>query len=563
MGRTFAVADIHGRFRALVQCLNAVNFDASKDRLIVLGDVCDGGPDTKLVISKLLTLNTVLIRGNHDCLDLESEILTTCGWKKYNEISLNDKCFSYDGSKLVISDITNIIYKSRKHRQMVTISTQQVNQCVTLNHKMIVKQPSWFKYKSVPDYTPIECKDLSGRFTMLCSSTLKFDDYNVSDDMLRLIGWLLTDGYTTSPPHDYWVISQSKPYNVQEIEILLDKLNVKYSKSMRYRNITHVDGKQLKQKPYNEVTFRISSESCKLISPLFKNKQELPYWLINLSDRQFNILLESIVKGNGTSYTKTNNHIVYGMYDILSFIQLLCVTHNITATITIDNRNDPRLNITYKNQCSFDFSKKMIETKYTPVWCITTPLHNFIMRRNGRVSLTGNSSIEGARPGDEFGWALGWMLTGFEYPLWWHQGGLYTAKSYNFDRRNVPQSHIEFLKSAHSYYIDENNNLYVHGGFDERYPIEQQSSEVLMWDRGLAYKYGRGYATHPIEKYNKVFLGHTSTQGIKHDAEWCYPIIEWNVICLDTGGGWNGTLTIIDVDTLDWWSSNHQRPNHC
>lgn len=158
-------------------------------------------------------------------------------------------------------------------------------------------------------------------------------------------------------------------------------------------------------------------------------------------------------------------------------------------------------------------------------------------------------------------WARSWMETGFELPIWWHQGGMMTAQSYNFDKRNVPQSHKDFIDNGVDYFIDEKNNLYVHGGFDERYPIQEQDSTTLHWNRDLICAYGRGYKNHPIEGYNKVFFGHTSTQGILHDWNATDPIIVHNTIALDTGGGWNGKLTIMDVDTLEYWQSSIQQPD--
>ena len=132
--------------------------------------------------------------------------------------------------------------------------------------------------------------------------------------------------------------------------------------------------------------------------------------------------------------------------------------------------------------------------------------------------------------------------------------------SYDFNRRNVPEPHINLLKNAVPYFVDEKNNLYVHGGFNPKKPIEEQDPEYLMWDRDLVYKYGRGYANYPIKEYNWVFLGHTSTQGIMHDWNVVTPIISHNVVAMDTGGGWNGKLTIMNVKTLEYWQSDVQVP---
>jgi serine/threonine protein phosphatase 1 len=163
--------------------------------------------------------------------------------------------------------------------------------------------------------------------------------------------------------------------------------------------------------------------------------------------------------------------------------------------------------------------------------------------------------------GNHCKWFIDWYNTGMELPIHIHQGGYQSLYAYDYNRRNVPQSHINLLKNALPYYIDENNNLYVHGGFRPRgKPIENQDPEFLMWDRDLVYKYGRNHAKHPIKKYNRIFLGHTSTQAIAHDIDATTPIISHNVIALDTGGGWNGKLTIMDVETLEYWQSDRMEP---
>ena len=65
--RRFVIADIHGRIEALLQVLQQSNFDYDDDKLIVLGDVNDGGKDTFLVVEELLKIkNLIFVLGNHD-----------------------------------------------------------------------------------------------------------------------------------------------------------------------------------------------------------------------------------------------------------------------------------------------------------------------------------------------------------------------------------------------------------------------------------------------------------------------------------------------------------------
>ncbi len=67
MGKVWVMGDIHGAYKALVQCLERSAFDYEKDVLIQLGDVTDGYPDVYDCIEKLLKIkNLIAIKGNHD-----------------------------------------------------------------------------------------------------------------------------------------------------------------------------------------------------------------------------------------------------------------------------------------------------------------------------------------------------------------------------------------------------------------------------------------------------------------------------------------------------------------
>lgn len=47
MGRRLVLGDIHGAHKALIQVLERSKFDYENDLLIIIGDVCDGWPETR------------------------------------------------------------------------------------------------------------------------------------------------------------------------------------------------------------------------------------------------------------------------------------------------------------------------------------------------------------------------------------------------------------------------------------------------------------------------------------------------------------------------------------
>ncbi|MFX1707174.1 metallophosphoesterase [Chitinophaga sp. CC14] len=67
MMRTFVMGDIHGGYKALLQCLDRSGFNEQCDRLIQLGDVPDGYPQVYECVEELLKIRYLVpLKGNHD-----------------------------------------------------------------------------------------------------------------------------------------------------------------------------------------------------------------------------------------------------------------------------------------------------------------------------------------------------------------------------------------------------------------------------------------------------------------------------------------------------------------
>lgn len=172
-------------------------------------------------------------------------------------------------------------------------------------------------------------------------------------------------------------------------------------------------------------------------------------------------------------------------------------------------------------------------------------------------------------------WMYGFMLFGI-HPVAWLHGGHTTLQSYadnnisgrtinilpkmggytsNLTNADIPLSHIDFFNSLDYKYHDKKSNIaYVHGGFFKDLNDEKN---ILMWDRDLWERIalpGNKSQNMPkvLTKYKEIYIGHTSTVNWDTDK----PMMACNVINVDTGGGWHGKLTILDVDTKEYWQSD-------
>ena len=149
-------------------------------------------------------------------------------------------------------------------------------------------------------------------------------------------------------------------------------------------------------------------------------------------------------------------------------------------------------------------------------------------------------------------WTLDWALWGDTPEIWTNQGGDRTMNSYSGGP--MPKEHIVFLKNGHLW-LEIENKLFVHAGFNPDVPLEKNDSHLLVWDRDLfdkAWKKHLSGQEEQIGKYEDIFIGHTTTEFYNT----LKPTHACNIWDIDTGAGWSGKLTMIDVDTKEYWQSD-------
>ena len=166
-----------------------------------------------------------------------------------------------------------------------------------------------------------------------------------------------------------------------------------------------------------------------------------------------------------------------------------------------------------------------------------------LMRIDSFVHILGNH--------DE--WCYQYLLNNSQPYEWISQGGQTTLNAY-INNPEYKERHISFFEKAKLYYVDRKNRLFVHGGFNHRIPFNLQvdNKELLIWDRSLvltAIEYEQYDQT--FTEFNEIFVGHTPTQFIKEDI----PKKFSNLWMLDTGVYISGKLTIMNIDTKEFWQS--------
>jgi len=159
-------------------------------------------------------------------------------------------------------------------------------------------------------------------------------------------------------------------------------------------------------------------------------------------------------------------------------------------------------------------------------------------------------------------WCHEWLKNDIVNPIWFMHGGKSTIESYQNIDAAEKEKHLEFFENMQDYFVDEHNNLFIHAGFSSMHgPEKEHYASNFSWDRTLwemaltmDKRIKKDSLSYPkrLLLYNEIFIGHTPTLHYKIEV----PMQGCNVWNIDTGAGFYGKLSCIDIETKAFWQSD-------
>jgi len=149
-------------------------------------------------------------------------------------------------------------------------------------------------------------------------------------------------------------------------------------------------------------------------------------------------------------------------------------------------------------------------------------------------------------------WLKDFLKEGKQPDVWTLQGGQASKNAYLFDHPDLMKKHLAFLKTTKFYFIDEKNRCYVHGGIKPGIHPKDTDKMYLSWDRKLwENRYDSNLMWRLGKQFKNIYVGHTSIYRFSHR-----PLKYDPVWFMDTGGGWEGKLSLMNVDTEELFQSD-------
>lgn len=310
------------------------------------------------------------------CVDMQTEILTESGWKFRSNLDTTDRVYTYNSVLNVLElesvlKITDMPFSGTVY----TFKGKSVDQRVTDLHRMV-------GFNSSRKYTEVTAAKLSSRstpFTFIKSGIYPNKGVDLSDKMLELYIAIAADGSLSNSSLVRFCLHKERKKNY--VKNLLDSLSIEY----RVLNTSGTDR--------TSINFTLPEELRNW------NIKGLDSKILNCNVEQFKIILNA--------YSNTDGCMKVDLFSIFTskktecdFLSHLSIINGYSCTVHArDNHGFSKqtaytLTIGLRATMSIENPKKSCKSEIVSnedFWCITVKNENFFMRRNGKISLTGNT----------------------------------------------------------------------------------------------------------------------------------------------------------------------------
>ena len=356
------------------------------------------------------------------CYDEKTECWTTDGWKKFTDITYNDKVLSLNSvtQEMEYSEIKNIIIRDNTEK-MIGFDNNNINLLVTENHRMYAMKKrkrqgigirnrkytstdnirlaknvnsgwymprSGYKWKSKSNITEIvipSCKDYTNG-----NEHTKPEMHIPIEQWLPFFGLWLADGCVCNSKGKngrqlYTISIKQAGDNRKIVSEMLNDFPFKYY--------------EYKDKKTNKSNFNIHSKQLWLYLKQFGKSQEkfIPRWILDLPIKDLELFWkwytfgDSHKNGDGITISSVSQRLIENLQEVALKLGVICQIRvqdyeYFKNPLYYFQFNKRSRNITYS-------SKKEVDGYTGKVWCLTLKTNSvFLVRRNDLICFCGNCS---------------------------------------------------------------------------------------------------------------------------------------------------------------------------
>lgn len=443
------------------------------------------------------------LMGMGHCYDENTEVLTSNGFVKWEDITEYDLLASfnpYDSSFNKFEKPSRLI--SRKiNEDIIVFSHKYASLAITDNHRLYTSISNTTHRRINPSYELRYASELlpSGKYLwespMRMKATAVNSNINVDDldSLYKLYGFFVGDGYARpnstekSKNIDFHLRLDRKIEYLKNIcnELGLDVVELNHDK---YKVI--LDGLNLNMKIFREMFYSAN------------NEKTFPIDFFRMSKNQFNCFIEGLLMSDGHYSGRDKNDLYFTTsHELADRLQVLCSLNNRICTIHRKSSNSEvrkevfKLYIHKEGKDSLMFNdsrakhNKSFKQKYDGyVYCATVSTGLLMIRRNGKVLLSGNCSpIEHV----SFTFAIEGVSRALTHQLVRHRIASYSQQSQRYVKlaqfEYIVPPKIKACKKAYARYVKHMEDCQA--AYDEIYDslLIEEAQKAGVYSKYMEY----------------------------------------------------------------------------
>lgn len=347
------------------------------------------------------------------CLDAETEILTSKGWKGIGAVYPGDVALAMNltiGHGEWSSVLATVRRPMLSEEQWVEYQAPRANFRVTGDHRLIISTKDRSGRTSWRLQTAIEAASFRDGIYMPTAVKVPSVGVPLTEDELYLIGVIMTDGSIST--HQVTIYqSERHPEIIARIESALNRAGISWKKARAYPNGSFIERHARWRYSISAGDPRggRSGKGIRYLYP-FLDKDLAPA-LFQISRRQFQFLLSGMWDGDGykmkspsIDWIPRGLKISTARKTTADRLQALAVMHGYTCHLRWEHahRKNPIAIMSFNDQdwrsvggsgdrpkiCTYPATNE-------EVWCVETEAGTIVTRRRGKVTVMGNCQMVG------------------------------------------------------------------------------------------------------------------------------------------------------------------------
>lgn len=347
------------------------------------------------------------------CVDPETEILTSDGWKRYDQLSNSDKVLVLDPERWGTrwEPLQDVYVGSPRLRRMVLMDGASHSSLTTPQHRWLVqvhhRENGGYTFR--PKWRTTETLKKNDRIPMAAPHLEAPAIPKYKDELVELVAWYWTEGWCSgrNRPSLQGGIGQSAKTHPEYVENIRRCLHALFGS----------DGWSEYQRDNGTVIFRLNAAPMRILDQLAPGKKPSYEFIRSLTEHQLRLFIDTCVAGDGQR-KPSQTYWEQADEDSIRRFEFACALAGIpTRTREVSTRYTGHFGSKRLYQVSLLSSTgawpvgaasqlihharhgrparaKVAEVAYEGVvWCPQTPSGTWLARRHGTVYFTGNSVI--------------------------------------------------------------------------------------------------------------------------------------------------------------------------